>query len=178
MSRVVAAVCVLAGCFTVVSGCTGIPTSPYSGPATPLPESIEFTSANAPSGTTIKMTWCSDNWDIYSCFKDLRLTFSVRLNRNSELAIFDAEFLTSQGRVCAVSGAAPQPLFAGVSATFRTTDVYLASNDCFARLPFQTTRVLIRVSDIPNPSVNTVGAKTPIELLRQEFSLGYTFVHE
>ncbi len=183
MSRIVAAVCVLAGCFAFVSGCTGSsPTSPSSVPSSTasLPESIDFIGANAPPGTTIRLVVCSDNWDFYSCFKGLQLTFSVRSNQNIELAFIDTEFLTSDGRACGYSsGEGGQPLAAGVVAPFRTTAVYLYPG-CFDLLPLKMTRVLSRVRYIPNPRENPGPGvqRVPIELMKQEFSIDYTLARE
>src|SRR6185503_13622531 len=109
-----------------ISGCSGsVPTSPSSGPSSGpslLPASIEI-SASTLSGSTLRRADCSDEWgDIYSCFKGLQLTFSVRSNQNSELPSFYAEFVTSAGKVCGNSWAETRPaaLVAGVVATFRT----------------------------------------------------------
>ena len=183
MSRSVAAICVLARSFTLGSGCTeSNPTSPSSGPAStePLPDKIELISANVPSGTTVRLVDCSDNWDFYSCFKDLQLTFSVRSNQSIERAYIATEFLTAEGRVCGTSGGENgQPLFAGVEATFRTAAVYLDAG-CFRLLPQHITRVLTRVRYVLNPTVNPGPGvqREPIELMKQEFSVGYTFAAE
>ena len=155
-----------------MSACQGsVPTSPSSGPSS-LPPSIEI-SASTPSGTTLRLVDCSDNWDIYSCFKDFQISFLVRPNQNAELAILSAEFLTSEGRSCGDSGAETgQRLFAGVVATFRTTAVYLKP-DCFDRLPFQAAKVLVLVRADPTPTVSD--GSVPVELMKQEFSIDYTF---
>jgi hypothetical protein len=170
--------------FILVSGCAGgSPTSPSSGQSSAAslpasPESIEIISANAPTGATIRLVDCSDNWDSYSCFKDLQLTFSVRTNQNADLATLYTEFLTSDGKVCGNSWAETgQPLFARVVATFRTTVVNLTP-DCFDLLPLKITRALTRVRDTPNPRVNTGLPHVFVELMKQEFSIDYTFARE
>jgi hypothetical protein len=158
--------------FLAVSGCTGsAPTSPSSGPssATLLRESIEFIGANAPSGSTLRLVDCV-HWAADVCFKDLQLTFSVRSNREADFANLYAEFLTSDGRVCGDSWADNQALFAGVAVTFRTREIFLK---CFDRLPFQVAGVRVVVKGHPSSDVS--GSAVPIDLMKQEFSIVYTF---
>ena len=165
----------------LLSGCSGsnpISSLPQALPAAPLPELIEIISASAPPGSTISLVDCSDNWDAYFCFKDLHLTFSARSNRNSDLRTLHIESLTSDGKVCGDSlEDANQPLVAGVVAVFRATVVYLKP-DCFDLMPFRATHVLTRILDTPNPRVNAGVPRVPIEFMKQEFPISYTFTRE
>jgi hypothetical protein len=77
------------------------------------------------------------------------------------------EFRTSDGRVCGETFMETfQPVVAGVIATFQTSPVYLKP-DCFDLLPFQSVTVLARVT--------AVSPGTLVELMKQEFSIDYTF---
>lgn len=172
--------CLLVVAVAFMSGCGGSsPTSPSSTPAAPLPESIEMISESVSAGTTLRPTSChlghDGYWDLVSCFEDLYFKFAVRYNRDATYARLWTEFRTSDGRVCGETfgrGDAgrgdveiSQPVVAGVVATFQTSPVYLKP-DCWDLLPFKTVTVLARV---------TAGSP-PVELMKQEFAIGYTFI--
>jgi hypothetical protein len=173
--------CLLVVAVAFMSGCGGSsPTSPSSATAAaPLPESIEMISESVSAGTTLRHTSChlghDGYWDLVSCFEDLYFKFAVRYNRDATYARLWTEFRTSDGRVCGETfgrGDAgrgdveiSQPVVAGVVATFQTSPVYLKP-DCWDLLPFKTVTVLARV---------TAGSP-PVELMKQEFAIGYTFV--
>jgi len=161
--------------FIFVGGCAGSPTSPSSAPspAASLPESLEMISATVPAGAMLKMEPnCVLNWDrgyreLGMCFEDLRLTFAVRSNRPATDAQLLTEFRRSDGRVCGETFMdTNQPIVAGVVATFQAGPVFLKP-DCFDQLPLQTVTVLARVMAV-SPGIL-------LELMRQEFSINYTF---
>jgi hypothetical protein len=131
------------------------------------------------AGTTLRLTSChlghDGYWDLVSCFEDAYFKFAVRYNRDVTYARLWTEFRTSDGRVCGETfgrgdagrgdAEVSQPLVAGVVTTFQTSPVYLKP-DCWDLLPFKTLTVLAHVTAV----------SPPVELMKQEFAIGYTFV--
>jgi hypothetical protein len=116
---------------------------------------------------------CPSEGDLFPCTDDLQMAFSVVLNRDVDSASVSTQFYTATGQLCAGATAASVSLTAGTPVTLTVPTVYLSlqgsstSPEC--ALPLKTTRIVAHLLH-----VNTSRGG---DLVTQEFSKTYTFIH-
>jgi hypothetical protein len=145
-----------------------------SSPTTPSPPAagtIELTT-NRPEGAMLVVNPCVDEeGNLFTCTRDLQVTFSVVLNRNVDRALVFTQFYTMTGRLCAAANTGIVSLTEGTPVTLIAPVVSLqlqgsaTSPEC--GLPLQTTRIVAQLFQDPSPSSQA--------LLTREFTKAYTF---
>jgi len=154
-----------------LTGCgSPSPSMPSPGPAV---GTIELTTSS-PDGSSLVVTQCLEEGDLFPCTRDLHMTFSVVLNRGVDRALVQPQFFTDSGRLCGATQTAMVSLTAGTPATLTASSVYLVlqgsstSPECL--VPLQTTRLVAHLYQ-----VNSSGEVA--ELLTQEFAKAYNFIN-
>ena len=110
---------------------------------------------------------------MWSCTRDLQMSFSVVLNRDIDRARLGIQFLTATGMLCAAANTEVVSLRAGTLATMSASSVSVSlqgsstSPEC--GLPVQTTRLVARLYQEMGPAG---------DMLSQEYSKGYTFASQ
>lgn len=152
----------------LMSGCESFPLAPSLAP----PAGVLELTTSRPAGATLVVNPCPAEGDVFSCTRDLQMTFSVVLNRDVDRAIVWTEFYTPAGLLCAAANTEIVALTSGTPITLTASSVYLSlqgsstSPEC--GLPVHTTRMVAHLHQDGGPSG---------DLLKQEFTKGYTFTN-
>jgi hypothetical protein len=153
----------------LLDGCSSSPSTP----SPPPPAGMVELTTNRPDGAMLVVNQCVDEeGNLFTCTRDLQMTFSVLLNRDVDRGIVWTDFYTTTGRLCAAASTRFVSLTAGTPVTLTASTVYLSlqgsatSPEC--GLPLQTTRMVARLFRDPSSPHQ--------DLLTQEFSKAYTFV--
>jgi hypothetical protein len=141
-----------------------------SSPTTPTPPvsgKVELTT-NLPDVATLVVISCVDEeLNVWSCTRDLQMSFSVVLNRDLDRARLGIQFLTATGVLCAAANTDVVALRAGTPATVSASAVYVSlqgsSTPPECGLPVLTTRLVASLYQEMGPAGDVLSQAYPKE---------------